>query len=90
MTNGRSNHPIYNNQEQKTCHVTSLFEAGFDVKPPAYFFLVFNNKNNNTFIRLVLNYIHEREKKKKYIYIYIYIFIFLFFIFFFLLNKAWS
>ena len=83
MTNGRSNHPIYNNQEQKTCHVTSLFEAGFDVKPPAYFFLVFNNKNNknnNAFIRLVLNYIHEREK---YIYIYTYIYIFFFFFFFF-------
>ena len=32
---------------------------------------------NNTFIRLVLNYIHEREKT----YIYIYLFV---------LNKAWS
>ena len=32
---------------------------------------------NNTFIRLLLNYIHEREKT----YIYIYLFV---------LNKAWS
>ena len=31
-----------------------------------------SNNNNNTFIRLVLNYIHEREKK---IYIYIYIYL---------------